>query len=61
MFQLQQSWSLAKNVLAIVDLPTPPLADDTAITFLTSVILLFSGNPRCMRGSCGGEPFRGSP
>ena len=44
----------------MVDFPTPPLADDTAITFLTSWILLFSGKPRCIR-SCGAVPFRGSP
>jgi hypothetical protein len=37
------------------------LADDTAITFFTSLMLRFCGNPRCMRGICGGAPERGSP
>jgi hypothetical protein len=49
------------KVPAMVDFPTPPLADDTAITFRTSRILRFSGNPLCIRGSCGGAPLRGSP
>jgi hypothetical protein len=35
---------------ASVDFPTPPFAEETAITFLTSFIALRSGNPRCMRG-----------
>jgi len=43
---------------AIVDFPTPPFADDTAITFLTSFIFRRSGNPRCMRGML---PLRGRP
>ena len=43
---------------AIVDLPTPPLAEDTAITFLTSLIARLSGSPRCMRGML---PVRGNP
>jgi hypothetical protein len=46
---------------AIVLLPTPPLALETAITFLTFLILVFSGKPLCMRGNCGGAPARGSP
>jgi hypothetical protein len=33
----------------IVDLPTPPFADDTAMTFLTSLIGRFSGRPLAMR------------
>lgn len=41
-----------------VDLPTPPFADETAITFFTSFIFRRSGNPRCMRGIL---PVRGSP
>ena len=45
----------------IVDFPTPPLADETAMTFFTPGMLLFCGNPLCIRGSCGGAPERGSP
>ena len=54
--QTQGIWCL----LATVDFPTPPLADETAITFFTSRILRFSGNPR-RRGSEGGVPERGRP
>ena len=43
---------------AIVDFPTPPFGDDTAITFLTSLMLRRSGSPRCMRGIL---PVRGNP
>jgi hypothetical protein len=43
---------------AIVDFPTPPLAEDTAITFFTSLIARRSGRPLCMRGML---PARGSP
>ena len=43
---------------AIVDFPTPPFAEDTAITFLTSLIVRRSGSPRCMRGML---PVRGNP
>lgn len=49
--------AIAKFV-EIVDLPTPPFAEDTAMTFLTSFIFRRSGNPRCMRGIV---PVRGSP
>ena len=45
---------------AIVDLPTPPFAEETATTFFTSLIFRFSGNPR-RRGNDGGVPERGSP
>jgi hypothetical protein len=46
----------------IVDLPTPPFADDTAITLLTSLIGRFSGRPFCMRAlKFGGVPDLGSP
>ena len=45
----------------MVDLPTPPLADETAITFLTSRMLRFSGKPLIRRGSSGGAPDRGRP
>lgn len=45
---------------AIVDFPTPPFAEETAITFFTSLILRFSGSPR-RRGKGGGVPERGSP
>lgn len=48
------------NQPATVDLPTPPLAEETATTFLTSRILRFSGSPR-RRGKDGGVPERGSP
>ena len=43
---------------AIVDLPTPPFAEDTAITFLTSLIGRLSGSPLCKRGML---PVFGSP
>lgn len=46
---------------AIVDLPTPPLAEETAMTFFTSLMLRCCGRPRCMRGICGGAPERGRP
>ena len=45
----------------MVDFPTPPLADETAITFFTPRMLRFSGKPRCIRGICGGAPERGKP
>jgi hypothetical protein len=48
-------------VPAIVLLPTPPFADDTATTFFTSFMLLLCGSPRCIRGNCGGAPERGRP
>jgi hypothetical protein len=41
-------------------LPTPPFAEETATTFLTSRILRFSGIPRRER-KVGGVPDRGSP
>lgn len=44
----------------MVDFPTPPLAEDTAMTFFTSRILRFSGRPR-RRGNGGGVPERGRP
>ena len=53
--------TLSTFLPAIVDFPTPPFADETAITFLTSFILRFSGKPLWRRGSCGGVPERGSP
>ena len=31
---------------AMVDLPTPPLAEETAMTFLTSGIRRLAGSPR---------------
>ena len=46
---------------AIVDFPTPPFADDIAITFRTSCMLRFSGKPRWRRGRVGGAPDRGKP
>jgi hypothetical protein len=46
----------------IVDLPTPPFADDTAMTFLTSLIGRFSGRPLAIRAlRFGGVPDLGSP
>lgn len=46
----------------IVDFPTPPFAEDTAMTFLTSLIGRFSGRPLCMRAlRFGGVPDLGSP
>lgn len=49
------------NIPAIVLFPTPPFADETAITFFTSFMLRLCGSPRCMRGIWGGAPERGSP
>jgi hypothetical protein len=43
---------------AIVDLPTPPLAEETAITLFTSLICRLSGSPLCIRGML---PVFGSP
>lgn len=48
-------------VPAMVLFPTPPFADETAMTFFTSFMLRFCGSPRCMRGICGGAPERGRP
>jgi hypothetical protein len=48
----------SQQVPAMVDLPTPPLAEETAITFFTSLMRLRSGNPRCIRGIV---PARGNP
>ena len=45
----------------MVDFPTPPFAEDTAITLRTSHMWRFSGRPRCRRGSEGGAPVRGRP
>jgi len=46
----------------IVDFPTPPFAEDTAMTFLTSLIGRFSGRPLCMRAlKFGGVPDLGNP
>jgi hypothetical protein len=47
-----------QQIPEIVDFPTPPLADDTAITFFTSVMRLLFGSPRCIRGIV---PVRGKP
>lgn len=55
--QRNRSDSLS-SIPDIVDFPTPPFADETAMTFLTSFILLLSGRPRCMRGML---PVRGKP
>ena len=49
------------RLAAIVDLPTPPFADDTAMILRTPGMLRFWGRPRCMRGSFGGAFERGSP
>ena len=49
------------TIPAIVDLPTPPFAEETAITFRTSRMLRLSGRPRWRRGNCGGLPDLGSP
>ena len=47
---------------AMVDLPTPPLAEEIAMTFRTSFIGRFSGKPRCLLGrNWGGALERGSP
>ena len=49
------------NIPEIVDFPTPPFAEETAIIFLTSGMPRFCGRPRCRRGSSGGAPARGRP
>ena len=45
----------------MVDLPTPPLAEETAMVLRTLGRGRFWGRPRCMRGSCGGVLERGRP
>lgn len=55
------AFEVFRTTPAIVDLPTPPFAEDTAITFRTSRMLRLSGRPRCRRGSCGGAPDLGRP
>jgi hypothetical protein len=46
----------------MVDLPTPPFAEDTAMTFLTWLIGRLSGKPFCMRAlRFGGVPDLGNP
>ena len=50
-----------ESIPAMVLFPTPPFADETAMTFFTSLMFLFCGSPRCMRGICGGAPERGRP
>lgn len=49
---------LSSYIPAIVDLPTPPLAEDTAITFFTPATGLFCGSPCCIRATMFG---RGGP
>ena len=49
------------RLTAMVDLPTPPLAEETAITLRTSRMGRFSGRPRWRRGSWGGVLERGRP
>lgn len=46
---------------ATVDLPTPPLADATAMILSTPGIRRFSGRPRCIRGTLGGALLLGRP
>lgn len=48
---------------AMVDLPTPPLADETAMILRTEGRGRLVGRPRWARGSWGGalEPERGRP
>lgn len=59
-FSLNASFS-STNIPDIVDFPTPPLAEETAIIFFTSLICRFCGRPLCIRGMVGGAPLRGSP
>lgn len=49
------------RLTAIVDFPTPPFAEDTAMTFRTSLTGDFVGRPRCRLGSSGGALDRGRP
>jgi hypothetical protein len=54
--------SASERFTATVDFPTPPLADETHITFSTLGIERFVGRPRCERGrNCGALPLRGRP
>lgn len=46
---------------AVVDLPTPPLPEATTTTFLTPLIGIFLGNPRCALGIVGAGLCRGNP
>jgi hypothetical protein len=46
---------------AMVLLPTPPFADDTATIFDTFGIFRLVGRPRWALGKDGGAPFRGRP
>ena len=45
----------------MVDFPTPPFAEETAITLRTSRMLRCWGSPRWRRGSSGGAFERGNP
>lgn len=45
----------------MVDFPTPPLADDTAMTCFTFGIGFFVGRPRCILDNIGSGPFFGRP
>ena len=47
-----------ERLAATVDLPTPPLAEDTAITLATDLMRRFWGRPRWKRGM---EPVLGRP
>ena len=51
----------AAILTAIVDFPTPPLAEETRSVLATWGTLRFCGRPRCIRGRGGGEPVRGRP
>lgn len=42
-----------RDIPATVDFPTPPFAEDTAMTLRTSRRRRLSGRPRCMRGRRG--------
>ena len=46
---------------AMVDFPTPPLAEEIRSVLVTWGTRRFCGRPRCIRGSGGGEPVRGRP
>lgn len=51
-------WLVQGDVPAMVDLPTPPLADEMATTFFTLAMRRFSGRFRCMRAArLGGVPL----
>jgi hypothetical protein len=52
---------LVQSLPAVVDLPTPPFPEATVMTFLTPLIGIFFGNPRCALGIVGAGLCLGNP